>query len=91
MNIPFETYVDYIPQEFMDDKFGPELAKVINTGEYTYQTELTEMSEKPVRPELLAWLEGKEDELSAEEKTKKTIDETKALLGKQAEKTGEQK
>lgn len=91
MNIPFEKYVDYIPQEFMDDKFGPELAKVINTGEYTYQTELTEMSEKPVKPELLDWLEGKEDELSAEEKTKKTIDEIKTLLDKQAEKRGEQK
>lgn len=91
MNIPFEKYVDYIPQEFMDDKFGPELAKVINTGEYTYQTELTEMSEKPVKPELLVWLEGKKEKLSAEEKTKKTIDEIKTLLDKQAEKTGEQK
>lgn len=91
MNIPFEKYVDYIPQEFMDDKFGPELAKVINTGEYTYQTELTEMSEKPVKPELLAWLEEKEKKLSAEEKTKKTIDEAKALLAKQVKKTGEQK
>lgn len=91
MNIPLETYVDYIPQEFIDDKFGSELANVVNTGEYSYQMEFAETSERPVSPELLAWLEEKEDELSAEEKTKKTIDETKALLAKQAEKTGEQK
>lgn len=91
MNIPLETYADYIPQEFIDDKFGPELANVVNTGEYRYQMEFAETSERPISSELLAWLEGKEDELSAEEKTKKTIDETKALLDKQAEKTGEQK
>lgn len=42
MGIPFEKFIEYIPSEFFDDKFGPELANVSNTGVYTYQNEFAE-------------------------------------------------
>ena len=81
----------------LDELYSPEtLQEAYKEHGYEYDIENNTVTRimkgsPKLSNELLAWLEGKEEDLSAEEKTKKTIEETKALLGKQAEKTGEQK
>lgn len=83
MEVPFETLLDYIDPNMIDDEFGPELAEVSNTKQYEYQDKFS--YKPPVNPTLLAWLEGKEDELSSLEKEEKTISEAEALIDQQKE------
>lgn len=83
MEVPFETLLDYIEPNMIDDEFGLELAEVSNTKQYEYQDEFS--YELPVKQTLLTWLKSKEDELSSLEKEEKTISEAEALIDKQKE------
>lgn len=81
----------------LDELYPPEtLQEAYREHGYEYDiknntvTRIAKESPK-VSKELLAWLNRKEEKLLSEEKTKKTIDEAKALLAKQVKKTGEQK
>lgn len=90
--MPFETFLDYIDPKMMDSEFGPEICNARNTKQYEYKKEFA--YRKPIDPELLAWLRGKDDELSVEEAEAKTISEAEALRdeleGKQGQNKGEE-
>ncbi len=87
MEMPFETFLDYVDPNMMDSEFGPEICNARNTKQYEYQKEFA--YRKPIDPALLAWLRGKDDELTSLEAEEKTITETEALIEKQTEKEGQ--
>jgi len=93
MNLPFETFLEYVDPDMIDDAFGPDLCAAKNTLQYQYKDEYA-YKEPPLNPELLAWLEDKNDKLTSLETEAKTLSETEALReeleGKKGQNIGEE-
>jgi len=86
MQLSFETLLDYIDPDMVDQKFGLTLANVINTKQqYGYSDDFSYSPKTSTDRALIEWLEGKEEELSALEKEQKTISEAEALIDQQKE------
>lgn len=86
MQLSFETLLDYIDPDMVDQEFGLALADVINTKQqYGYLDNFSYSPKTSTNRALIEWLEGKEEELSALEKEQKTISEAEALIDQQKE------
>lgn len=86
MQLSFETLLDYIDPDMVDQEFGLTLANVINSKQqYGYSDDFSYSSKTSTDRALIEWLEGKEEELSALEKEQKTISEAEALIDQQKE------
>lgn len=86
MELSFETLLDYIDPDMVDQDFGITLTDVLNTKQqYGYFDDFSYSPKTPTDRALIEWLEVKEEELSALEKEQKTILEAEALIDQQKE------
>ena len=87
IEMPFETFLEYIDPNIIDSNFGPDLCNARNTNHYEYKEEYAYI--RPINPELLEWLRGREEKLSQLEAEEKTISETESLIEEQKGKEGQ--
>ena len=85
MQLPFETLLEYIDRDMIDEDFSMAYSEVAHNKTFEYIDQFSYTPKKITDRALIEWLEGKDKELSALEKEEKTISEAEALIDKQKE------
>ena len=84
MQLPFETFLQYINPDMLDQEFRLALTDVANTKQvHGYLGNVSDLSQIETDKALLEWLEGKNERLSALENEQKIIVDAKKLIERQ--------
>lgn len=83
MQLPFESLLEYIDQDMIDEDFLMTYDEVAHSKTYEYIDEFSYTPKKTTDRALIEWLKGKDERLTALEREERTILEAEDLINKQ--------